>query len=222
MTVRPSQFVRVPRRLIPSHLRTREPAARASLARIVTTVEEDEVSRILDDLETILEELGYSAVVEQERRAAAAGRVVETTKEDRARYGTRGQGRPEIGDVRRTPLTARERLAMLLDLVEVAVGGTFSIEERVLDFALTHFAGSVSEGRTPTFRPDSAEGFAVADDRQWALPDREVLESRREHVRQVLNDLDELRNAVGVERDPILTPESPSRSEVESRILGWA
>ena len=202
--------------------RTTKVFKRTPVSPKVALVEEDEVNAILDQLEAVLEQLGYSAVVEQERRAAAAGRVVETTKEDRARSARGGPGRPEVGDVRRTPLSARERLAMLIDLVEVAVGGTFAIEERVIAFAATNFADAVSEGRTPTFRPDSAEGFAIDDDRQWALPDREELERRREPVRQVLADLDQLRLAVGVERDPVLTPETVRGEDAGQRTLGWA
>lgn len=185
-------------------------------------MEDHEIAGVLAELESILDRLGYSALVEQERRAAAAGRVVETTKEDRARSRGRRGSRPEVGDVRRTPLTAAERLAMLIDLVEAAVGGTFAIEERVLDFAYSNFPAAATEGRMPTFRPDVAEGFAVEDDRQWTLPDRPDLDTRRQTVREVLADLDQLRDVAGLDRDPVLIPESRGEADASQRILGWA
>jgi len=164
-------------------------------------VENSELEGLLGELESMLEELGYATLVEQEQRAAEGGRFVETTKEDRARAGGRRGTGPEVGDVRRIPFTPDERVAMLIDLVEAAVGGTFAIEERVQAFAYANFPLAAEEGRMPTFRPDAAEGFAVVDDRQWILPDRQTLESRRASVRQVLIDLEQLRQVVGVERD---------------------
>ena len=74
-------------------------------------------------------------------------------------------------------------------------------------FAYAKFSGHSSSGRMPTFRPDATEGFAVEDEREWALPGRDALESRRENVRRVLIDLDQLRAVVGVERNPVLIPE---------------
>jgi hypothetical protein len=185
-------------------------------------VEENEVLEILGELESTLEELGYDSMVEQERRAAAEGRVIETTKEDRALFGKRGTLRPEVGDVRRTPLSADERLSMLIDLLDVAVGATFAIEERLLLFAEQNFPQSTSRGYLPTFRPDPEEGFAVDDDRVWALSARGDLAERRSAVRQVLTDLDQLREAVGVERDPILAADSNRQQELSNRTLGWA
>lgn len=186
-------------------------------------MEQSQLEDVLGELEAILEQLGYAPIVEQERRAAEGGRVVETTKEDRTRASVPSAMRPEVGDVRRAPLTPEERIAMLIDLVEGAVGGTFAIEEKVLNFALANFPVAAEEGRTPTFRPDAAEGFAVADDRQWSLPNRGELESRRQSVRQVLFDLEQLREAVGVRRDPTLLPEHDDPdTAADQSVLGWA
>lgn len=190
--------------------------------RMVSGVEDIQLEDILREFETMLDQLGFGAIVEQERRAAEGGRVVETTKEDRARSGGPAALRPEVGDVRRTPLTSVERIAMLIDLVEAAVGGTFAIEERVMAFAYENFPFSAEEGRMPTFGPAAAEGFEVTDDREWSLPDAEILESRRPYVRRVLADLEQLREVVGVKRDPVLVPTPNDRGDVDQRVYGWA
>jgi hypothetical protein len=184
-------------------------------------MEQEELEQIVSGLEELLDRLGYSAIVEQERRAAAVGRFVETTKEDRKRSRGRGESIPEVGDVRRIALAPAERLSMLIDLTEVAVGGTFSIEERVLDFVGANFSSEASRGEMPTFSPGSIDDFADGG-RQWTLPGREALEGRRERVRDVLRDLQELRETAGVERDPVLLPEPESRFGDDQRELGWA
>lgn len=185
-------------------------------------MEEAEVLEILVDLEQILIDLGYVSVVEQERRAAAAGRVIETTREDRARSAKGGIPRPEVGDVRRAPLSARERLSMLIDLVDVAVGATYAIEERVLNFAQSDFPMVEGQERLPTFRPDFAEGFEVEDERIWSLSSREMLVSRRDAVRQVLIDLQELRDSADVSRNVVLEADREHEDQVADRTLGWA
>jgi hypothetical protein len=188
----------------------------------VVTVEEDELVQLLEEFEGLLEELGYTPIVEQERRAAVEGRPVETTKDDRSRSRASKSPRPEVGDVRRAPLSISERFAMLCDLVEVAVGSTFAIQERVLEFMEENF--SIPTGQTPvaTFRPDPEEGFALDDDRSWSLPSRALLETRRPDVRDVLTELQQLREAVGVERASVLALERDHQERRADLTLGWA
>ena len=101
---------------------------------------EDEVASLLNALEQGLIQLGLSSLVNQERISAVEGKVEEVTPDDvaelRREWSLHSSGRPpgaRDGDVRIRPLEAGERLGILLDLVEVAVGGTYAIEIHLRD-----------------------------------------------------------------------------------------
>lgn len=182
---------------------------------------EDELRELLEEFERLLEELGYGAIVEQERRAAVEGRPVETTKADTSRARASKAERAEVGDVRRAPISLAERFAMLCDLLDVAVGSTFAIQERVLEFMEENFPTRQGQTPLPTFRPDPEEGFALDDDRLWSLPSRSLLEARRPNVRDVLTELQQLRDVVGVERADVLGLDRDRQGQRSDLTLGW-
>lgn len=184
-------------------------------------MDETELAELLNGLERLLEDVGLGAIVEQERRAASEGRVVETTPED-VRRRRRGGSRAEVGDVRLTALTASDRVAMLIDLLEVAVGGTFAITERVVEFADSDFVSVQGVSGPMTFAPDRAEGLTLEDDREWVLPATRELEERRPAVQQVLRDLVELRSIANVQRAAELEPSAEAVPVVADRVEAWA
>lgn len=184
-------------------------------------MEEGELADLLGSLEGLLEELGLGAVVEQERRAASEGRVVETTDAD-VRRRRKGAQPAQAGDVRLAALSTRDRVAMLIDLLEVAVGGTFAITESVIDFASSDLVVEQGLSAETTFAPDRGEGLTPEDDREWSLPSRDELEDRRPAVQQVLRDLTALRSMVNVGRAPELMPSADARARVTDRVEGWA
>jgi hypothetical protein len=133
-------------------------------------VDDIEVAELLESLEALLASLGLVSIVEQERTAASEGRVVETTRADLPPKRTRDQAQLAVGDFRRVPLSSRERLKILVDLAEVAVGATFAIEERVHDFVREYFANTDEEFPWTSFRSDRSEGFVLEDDRGAGRP----------------------------------------------------
>src|SRR5690349_6499532 len=98
-------------------------------------MDEDEIVALLAEFEQMLGEAGLSSLVTQGRISAVEGKIEELTAEELAAYqhewSLRGVGRmprARSDDVRIRPLTARERLAELLDSLEAAVAGSYAIE----------------------------------------------------------------------------------------------
>lgn len=148
-----------------------------------------EMQELLGELERLLPELGLGSIVDQELTSAAEGRTeAETTRRKR-------QSTAPSSDVRVVGLAIEDRIAALLDLLEVAVGGTFTIEESVIEFVTRQ-----ELGRGVSFSPDRYESSDVRDIREWTTPDRERLEPRREAVREVIMLVDEIRSATGLRR----------------------
>lgn len=183
---------------------------------------ESEMLDLLSELETLLAGLGLGAAVDQERAAAAEGRVV-VAREDYEPPGPHRKGpRPERGDVRLAAMSTADRVGMLLDMVEVAVGGTFAMTDRVRSFVDARFRSQDLAEPVMSFSPDLAEGFISEDTREWDLPGRGSLEARRHAVRDVLTDLEELREQVGVQRGRVLGERRDLRGSDAQRMLGWA
>lgn len=180
-------------------------------------MDEAELVEFLAALEEALSAMGLTSLVEQERRAASEGTAVELTRADIPKV-RRGQPRAEVGDVRFVPLSTSHRIAMLLDLVEVAVGGTFAISEQLLGFVESEFP----ELGAMRFSSDVAEGLIPEDDRSWTLPERSALEARRADVQAVVQVVFALREATGVARAVELAPATESRAQTSNRVGGWA
>lgn len=184
-------------------------------------MEEIELVELLEQLEEMLPELGLAAVVAQERAAAAEGRV-QAARDDSARGGRGRVPRPERGDVRVSAMTTAERLSMLLDLIEVAVGGTYAMTDQVRSFVDSEVAGERLAEPDVLFSPDRAEGFVPPDDLAWVLPTRGSVNAQRRAVQQVLLDLSDLRAAIGIERAVELEPRADLQAAGFDRTLGWA
>ena len=187
-------------------------------------MDEEETAEILLSVERMLEIHGLSALVVQERMAAAEGRPVEVTRENigRPSGGRKRLDEPAIGDVRREPVTNSERLANLLDLLEIAVGGTFALEERVLGMAEEMLHLEPSDQAAVSFAAPPEEMSMFGEDRQWFIPTLQDIEGRRESVGTALQIIDELRDQVGTTRSRWLDVASelaPTRSD---RVGGWA
>src|SRR5512132_4006905 len=100
---------------------------------------EAELTELLRGLEDLLTEAGLSFVVDQERVLAVEGVAAPT--DDRAAEGRQFSARADVGpsgvhrmkgsDAVRRPLSTGERVAVLLDLIEVASAGTVEIEAMV-------------------------------------------------------------------------------------------
>lgn len=182
---------------------------------------EEELVETLNILERVLVGFGLSSLVGQEQVAAAEGKAEEPTAEDVeavrqewAVHGLKRLSRPRAGDVRIRPLDTSERLAQLLDLLEVAIGGSYAIE--------THLRGDLesalndeSELTTVDFRHDRWNGEIVFADpaedtssvtgpEEWILPGRRSLQEREPAVRQVVSLIDQLRGQIGVNRSNYL------------------
>jgi hypothetical protein len=165
-------------------------------------VNEEEMVNLLSALEQGLIQVGLASLVDQERIVASEGRAEELTTGDVAelhREWSRQRRGPtssaKAGDVRVRPLGTAERLAELLDLVEVAVGGTYAIEVRLRDnlkVALDDDEHSW-DGQITFVDPVESAPLA-ASSQQWTLPDQPTLEQRASSVREVIMLINQLRD----------------------------
>jgi hypothetical protein len=184
-------------------------------------VTEEELVSILNTLEQGLVDADLSPLVSQEQVAAAEGKAEEPTAEDvegvRQQWAVRGlkrPSRPRAVDVRIRPLDTGERLAHLLDLLEISIGGSYAIEMHLRD-DLKSALDSESGLATADYRDhrwngqiifaDPAEGAsAVTGPEEWSLPEQQSLQRREPAVRQVISLIDQLRNNIGVRRSDYL------------------
>jgi len=168
---------------------------------------EDELASLLDLLEEGLGRSGLSSLVDQERISAVEGTVEEVTQAEvdelhhewsRQRLGR--APRVKVGDIRIRPLDVSERLAELLDLVEVAVGGTYAIEVQLRD----DIKAALDEDQNWTGQlifADPPESQPVTASRpEWSLPDQATLQQRETAVREVVSLIDQLRDQAEIPR----------------------
>lgn len=191
---------------------------------------EEELARLLVALEQRLERVGLGFAVVQERVIAAEGRSL-TPEEfthgqgfdvrstsGRSAYGrsagataglwdlaeaapSAGKDRLKSGDIVVAPLDARARLALLLDLVEVATAGTVAMEQAVVEQL-----GAASANGQLTFEdPPEAELRGQARE-PWTLTADAVGAQPRQRVSDVLRLVDELRELAAVPRGQWLAP----------------
>jgi hypothetical protein len=173
---------------------------------------EGELASLLSGLEQGLIEVGLSPLVDQERISAREGRTEKLTAEDLATFrnewpqqDTIKSRRVRAEDVRIRTLTARERLSELLDLVEVAVGGTFAIETR-----LRNDVKDALEAHSDTWNgqvlfaepPESELSGTTLGER--ALPDESTLHQREPAVREVISLVNRLRELADLPRSELL------------------
>lgn len=169
---------------------------------------QEELQAFLEGLEEVLTEAGLLSIVDQERQAAAEGRSVEE------QGGRRGDSGVQIA-----PLSFEDRVAMLLDLTEIAVGGTHVISTKLSDLASEEF-NVYDEERLVQFSPSLTEGLRPEEATSWHLPDRGALADRQPAVQAVLDTLVEMREAAGLKRTPELEPRPNLREH--AREAGWA
>jgi hypothetical protein len=168
---------------------------------------EDELANLLSALEQGLIQVGLSSLVNQGRISAVEGTVEEVTPEDveelRRQWSQHSSGRipgARDGDIRVRPLGVSERLAMLLDLVEVAVGGTYAIEVNLRD----DLKAALDEGENWNGQvifadpPESQPTTALRP--EWELPDQATLQQREAAVRDVILLINQLRDQAELPR----------------------
>lgn len=180
-------------------------------------MDEGEIANLLDELEQGLTQAGFSSLVNQERIAALEGKVEGVTDQEfaglRHEWSQRGLGRPpraRADDVRIRPLTVRERLAELLDLLEAAVGGTYAIETHLRD-DLKNALGSDSaawNGQILFANPTESE-LGPLEQREWAVPEQSTLTRRAASVREVILTINQLRQRAELSRSDRLQGVGP-------------
>jgi hypothetical protein len=170
---------------------------------------EEELAGLLNTLEQGIIEAGLSSSVNQERISAVEGKTQELTAEDMAdlregpRRGTGRAPRVRADDVRIRPLTVGERLAELLDLVEVAVGGTYAIELHLRDdlkTALDVDADTNTWVGEVVFADPPESELSGTSHRGWTLPDQTALLERGAAVREVILLINQLREQAELPR----------------------
>ncbi|MGW7534058.1 hypothetical protein [Amycolatopsis sp. NPDC054798] len=191
---------------------------------------EEELARLLLALEQRLERIGLGFAVVQERVIAAEGRSLTPEEFTRghgsdtrstsggSEYGrttgatarlwdlaeempSAGKDRLKSGDVVVAPLDVRARLALLLDLVEVATAGTVAMEQAVVE----QLGAASANGRLTFEDPPEAELRGQARE-PWTLTADAVGAQPRQRVSDVLGLVDELRALAGVPRGQWLAP----------------
>jgi hypothetical protein len=192
---------------------------------------EEERTRLLFALEQILERLGLGFVVAQERVIAAEGRSLTSEEltthgqaldigstsggfTDRQSSGRTaslwdmdeavpsvGKERLKSGDIVVTPLDVRSRLALLLDLVEVATAGTVAMEQVVVD----ELRADPTDGLLAFEEPPEAE-LRSQTRGPWTLTADTVGAQARRRARDVVSVVDELRDLAEVPRGQWLEP----------------
>lgn len=177
-------------------------------------VDEEELQEILRRLQVGLNEAGLVSIVEQGLAAVLEGHRIEVGESDRR--GALGR-KLRTGDIRTEPLSTREHISLLLDLTEVAIGGTLSIETRLARFAVERLPGGSPHAPAITFAadpaaPKDASGIEQVDTREpWDLRRPQDIERDRDRLEtpgQVLEIIRELRANLDVIRRPELAPSS--------------
>lgn len=193
-------------------------------------MQDEELLQLAGQLEEVLVNTGYQPLVDQHRNAVEDGRFVEVRSEDIQRDGRRVRpDQPKAGDVRRLDLTPAEQLSNLLDLIEVAVGGSLATEERTLQMA-QEFVESGHSVVTVTFAPDVTQEVApnisnqrpnaIADDLGgWTLSPENM--RRRGAVNAVMETIQSLREVAGLERAQWLEPQVEQRAPDDRAPGGW-
>jgi hypothetical protein len=169
-------------------------------------MDDEKLTELVRVLEQGLIARGLSSLVDQERIMAVEGRVVDVMEGDVLREGrTRdrrihGASRLKVGDVRVRNLDIQERLELLLDLTEAAVGGTYAIEARLREDLATslELSSHAWDGRVVFETPP--EATLGGSESVWELSTRSELASRRSAVAEVLTLLSQLRTEAGVSR----------------------
>jgi hypothetical protein len=163
---------------------------------------ESELVELLGGLEDLLREQNLDFVVEQERALAVEGIAAEME------IGPRGIHRIKGSDAVRRPLSTAERVAVLLDLIEVVTAGTIEIENRVRD-EFDHTLSQASQvEHTIRFSPPEEAVLRGESDASWELPSTSTLAAERESAQAVLNTLEQLRTEANVQRGSWLLPEA--------------
>lgn len=173
---------------------------------------EEELASLLSILEQGLIQAGLSSLVNQERIVASEGKAEELTTRDvaqlhleRSRQRTAPRSRAKAGDVRVRPLGAAERLAELVDLVEVAVGGTYAIEVHLRDDLKAALDGDENSWDGQVVFADPPESALVGTSPQeWTLPDQLTLRQRAPAVREVILLINQLRDQAELPRSELL------------------
>jgi hypothetical protein len=180
-------------------------------------MEEIQLAEILNSLVRVLSENGLSALVAQERLSAVEGKLEKPTTQEMdelryawSRWSMGRTPRMRAEDVRLRPLTTGERLATLLDLVEVAVGGTYAIEIGLRnDLKTAHNAEGVAwDGRVVFADPPESELSGVTPG-EWVLPDQDALQQRQGAVREVILLVNRLREQAELTRSDRLHSDTP-------------
>lgn len=210
-------------------------------------MDEEELALLLADLEQLMAELELDFIVTQERVLGAEGislefpgargggdigeryldQIMPRAAMPRARAvdesdlaGTGGHRTPRFrkGDVALTPLDVRDRLAILLDLIEVATAGTLAMErdvsaqlEECRRLSLADHDSATVQAPVDVAWTQTWDGTVIFEDPPeselrgpvaplWKLPDEQVLQTKMSHARTVVELLDGLREAAGVSR----------------------
>jgi hypothetical protein len=181
-------------------------------------VNEDELVSMLNTLELSLIQIGMSSLVTQERISAVEGRAEKLTAQDIAafrgewsRQGTGKSLRIRTDDVRVRRLTAGERLAELLDLIEAAVGGTYAIETRLRNYVKSalDIHGDTWSGQVVFADPPESE-VTGATPGERTLPDESTLQEREAAVREAISLVNQLRERAELPRSERLhTADAP-------------
>jgi hypothetical protein len=171
-------------------------------------VDEGEIANLLDGLEQGLIRVGLSSLVNQERIAAREGKVEGVTDQDLAefhdqwsRQGLRRPPRARVDDVRARQLTVRERLAVLFDLLEAAVGGIYAIEASLRDDVKSTLAadGNAWNGQIVFADPPESE-LSLLRQQEWVVPDITALTRRAASVRAVILTINRMREQAELSR----------------------
>lgn len=171
-------------------------------------VNEEELVNLLNNLEQGLIQIGLSSLVNQERIVTSEGKAEELTTSDVAqlhrewsRQYSAPRSRAKAGDVRVRVLGAAERLAELLDLIEVAVGGTYTIEIRLRDELKSALDDEENtwDGQVVFVDPPES-ALTGASPQEWELPDRTALLQRGSAVREAIVLINQLRDQAELHR----------------------
>lgn len=120
----------------------------------------------------------------------------------------RGIHRIRGSDAVRRPLTPAERIALLLDLIEVVTAGTVEIEATVR-YQFDHVLGQESQvEHTIRFSPPEEAVLRGESNASWELPSALTLTQEGESAQAVVSTLDQLRAAANIQRGSWLLPEA--------------
>lgn len=195
---------------------------------------EEEIALLLAELESLLSDLSLDFIVTQERVLAAEGvsksgqelwerpevqQGLAPTLDEGFTWGTPRNVRFKSDDVLVTPLDVRSRLAVLLDLVEVATAGTLAMEQFVHDEIATfrdltapeQAATGEQQFRRTGDGVESWDGTIVFEDppeaelrgssqEAWTLAVDSAFDSATSHAANVVALIESIREQAGVLR----------------------